>query len=115
MGLKALVLPRTAKRSEKWERSEIWRTNLFKRYRGGSFHTGLKMYDSCAIAYLLCPQLYTMEDAYVGVELNGTMTTGCTVVDLKGYLHKEPNAKVCMDIDGEKFRIWFKESIAKCI
>ena len=42
------------------------------------------------------------EETYVGVELNGTMTTGCTVVDLKGYLKKKPNAKVCTDIDGEK-------------
>ena len=73
------------------------------------------MYDSCAIAYLLCPELYHVEEAYVGVELHGAMTTGCTVVDLRGYLKKEPNTKVCMDIDGEKFRKWFKESIARCI
>ena len=46
---------------------------------------------------------------------NGTMTTGCTVVDLKGYLKKKPNAKVCTDIDGEKFREWFKQSISRCI
>lgn len=115
VGLKALVLPQDSEEIREMGKVGDMAYHLFKRYRGGSFHTGLKMYDSCAITYLLCPQLYTMEDAYVGVELNGTMTTGCTVVDLKGYLHKEPNAKVCMDIDGEKFRIWFKESIAKCI
>lgn len=115
VGLKALVLPQDSEEIREMGKVGDMAYHLFKRYRGGSFHTGLKMYDSCAIAYLLCPQLYTMEDAYVGVELNGTMTTGCTVVDLKGYLHKEPNAKVCMDIDGEKFRIWFKESLAKCI
>ena len=115
VGLKALVLPQDSEEIREMGKVGDMAYHLFKRYRGGSFHTGLKMYDSCAIAYLLCPQLYTMEDAYVGVELNGTMTTGCTVVDLKGYLHKEPNAKVCMDIDGEKFRIWFKESMAKCI
>lgn len=115
VGLKALVLPQDSEEIKEMGKVGDMAYHLFKRYRGGSFHTGLKMYDSCAIAYLLCPELYTMEDAYVGVELNGTMTTGCTVVDLRGYLHKEPNAKVCMDIDGEKFRVWFKESIAKCI
>lgn len=115
VGLKALVLPQDSEEIKEMSKVGDMAYHLFKRYRGGSFHTGLKMYDSCAIAYLLCPQLYTMEEAYVGVELNGTMTTGCTVVDLKGYLHKEPNAKVCMDIDGEKFRVWFKESIARCI
>ncbi|MFR8548067.1 MAG: ribonucleoside hydrolase RihC [Lachnospiraceae bacterium] len=115
VGLKALVLPQDSEEIRQMGKVGDMAYHLFKRYRGGSFGTGLKMYDSCAIAYLLCPQLYTMEEAYVGVELNGTMTTGCTVVDLKGYLHREPNAKVCMDIDGEKFREWFKESIARCI
>lgn len=115
VGLKALVFPQDSEEIKEMGKVGDMAYHLFKRYRGGSFNTGLKMYDSCAIAYLLCPELYTMEEAFVGVELNGTMTTGCTVVDLRGYLHREPNAKVCMDIDGEKFRVWFKEAIAKCI
>lgn len=115
VGLKALVFPQDSEEIKEMGKVGDMAYHLFKRYRGGSFNTGLKMYDSCAIAYLLCPELYTMEKAFVGVELNGTMTTGCTVVDLRGYLHREPNAKVCMDIDGEKFRVWFKEAIAKCI
>ena len=115
VGLKALVLPQDSEEIKTMGKVGDMAYHLFKKYRGGSFNTGLKMYDSCAIAYLLCPELYTVEETYVGVELHGTMTAGCTVVDLKGYLHKEPNAKVCMDIDGEKFREWFKASIAKCI
>ena len=115
VGLKALVLPEDSEEIKTMGKVGDMAYHLFKKYRGGSFNTGLKMYDSCAIAYLLCPELYTVEETYVGVELHGTMTAGCTVVDLKGYLHKEPNAKVCMDIDGEKFREWFKASIAKCI
>ena len=115
VGLKALVLPEDSEETKTMGKVGDMAYHLFKKYRGGSFKTGLKMYDSCAIAYLLCPELYTVEETYVGVELHGTMTAGCTVVDLKGYLHQEPNAKVCMDIDGEKFREWFKASIAKCI
>ena len=111
VGLKALVLPEDSEEIKTMGKVGDMAYHLFKKYRGGSFKTGLKMYDSCAIAYLLCPELYTVEETYVGVEL----TAGCTVVDLKGYLHQEPNAKVCMDIDGEKFREWFKASIAKCI
>lgn len=115
VGLKALVLPEDSEEIKNMGKVGDMAYHLFKKYRGGSFATGLKMYDSCAIAYLLCPELYQVEDAYVGVELHGAMTTGCTVVDLKGYLKREPNTKVCMDIDGEKFRKWFKESIARCI
>lgn len=115
VGLKALVLPEDSEKIKSMGKVGDMAYHLFKRYRGGSFATGLKMYDSCAIAYLLCPEMFAVEEAYVGVELHGTMTAGCTVVDLKGYLHRKPNAKVCMDIDGEKFRIWFKEAIARCI
>ncbi|MGL5973142.1 MAG: ribonucleoside hydrolase RihC [Oscillospiraceae bacterium] len=115
VGLKALVYP---------EDSEIIKTlnstgdmiyNLFKKYRGGSFNTGLKMYDSCAVAYLLKPELYEFRDVYVGVETKGELTSGATVVDLKGELNKKPNVKVCFDIDGDKFREWLIESLSKCI
>lgn len=115
VGWKALVLPEDSEAIKDMGKVGNMAYHLFKRYRGGSFSTGLKMYDSCAIAYLLCPELFTVEETYVGVELHGTMTAGCTVVDLKGYLGKAPNAKVCMDIDGEKFRTWFRESISRCV
>lgn len=114
VGWKALVLPEdTAKLLELGEVGKMAHC-LFKKYRGGSFNTGLKMYDSCAIAYLLCPQMFEVVDTYIDVELCGSMTKGCTLVDLKGYLKKAPNAKVCMDINQELFRKWFLESIGQC-
>ena len=115
VGLKALVYPEDSEEIQRMGRVGDMAYQLFKRYRGGSFKTGLKMYDSCAVAYLLCPELFEVVETYVGVELHGSMTAGCTVVDLKGYLHQEPNARVLLDIDGEKFREWFKQAIAKCI
>jgi len=115
VGLKALVYPEDSEEIRQMGRVGDMAYQLFKRYRGGSFKTGLKMYDSCAVAYLLCPELFEAVDTYVGVELHGSMTAGCTVVDLRGYLHREPNAHVLMDIDGGKFREWFKQAISKCI
>lgn len=115
VGWKALVFPEDSEEIKEMGKVGDMAYHLFKKYRGGSFSTGLKMYDSCAIAYLLCPQMFTVEETFVGVELHGTMTAGCTVVDLKGYLKREPNAKVCIDIDGDQFRAWFKEAIAKCV
>ncbi|MDD3795066.1 MAG: nucleoside hydrolase, partial [Lachnospiraceae bacterium] len=115
VGQKALIYPQDTEEIRTMGKVGDMAYHLFKRYRGGSFQTGLKMYDSCAVAYLLCPELFTVEKTYVGVELQGSMTAGCTVVDLRGYLHREPNASVCTDIDGEKFREWFKKSMRKCI
>lgn len=87
---------------------------MFGHYRGGSLKTGLKMYDAHAMAYLLDPGMYETQDAYVGIELDGSMTKGCTLVDLRGYLHKPANATVCTGIDAERFRNWLIESIARC-
>lgn len=115
VGLKALVYPEDSEKMRTMGKTGEMAYCLFKKYRGGSFNTGLKMYDSCAIAYLLQPDLFTVQETYVDIELNGSMTRGCTVVDLKNYMKKEPNVKVCIDIDGEKFRTWFLKYVGKCI
>ncbi|PHV71071.1 ribonucleoside hydrolase RihC [Sporanaerobium hydrogeniformans] len=115
VGFKALVFPEDSEAIRTMNKTGEMAYCLFKKYRGGSFNTGLKIYDSTALAYLLAPQIYEIVETYVDVELAGSMTAGCTLVDLKGYLKQPHNAKVCIDINQEKFREWFKESIRKCI
>lgn len=114
VGWKALVMPEDTEKLLQLGEVGKMAHCLFKKYRGGTFNTGLKMYDSCATAYLLKPELFEVVDTFVDVEVGGTLTRGCTVVDLKGYLKQKPNAKVCLDIDGEMFRQWFLEAIGKC-
>lgn len=72
------------------------------------------MYDSCAVACMLQPDLFTMQETYVDVELAGSLTAGCTVADLKGYLKHEPNATVTTGVDSERFCAWFMERMAQC-
>ncbi|MBP1041127.1 ribonucleoside hydrolase RihC [Vagococcus sp. BWB3-3] len=115
VGLKALVYPEDSEKIKAMNKTGDMMYHLFKKYRGGSFKTGLKMYDSCAVAYLLAPEMFDIETTFVGVEINGTYTSGATVVDLKGYLGQQPNAKVCVDIDENVFKKWFMESIERCI
>lgn len=115
VGLKALVYPEDSEQIRKMNRTGEMFYSLFKRYRGGSFSTGLKMYDSCAIAYLTCPEMFTTVYTFVDVETSGEYTSGCSVVDLKNYLKKDANAYVCTDIDADMFKKWMLESIEKCI
>lgn len=115
VGLKALVLPEDSETIREMNKTGQMAYCLFKKYRGGSFQTGLKMYDSTAIAYLLRPDMFEAVETYVDIELAGTMTYGCTVVDLRGYLGKANNATVCMDIDAQAFRQWFIASVSRCI
>lgn len=114
VGLKALVYPEDSEQLKDMNETGRMIYSLFQKYRGGSMKTGLKMYDSSAMAYLLQPDMFTVADTFVDIELNGSMTAGCTVVDLKGYLGKENNAKVCVDIDPQMFKKWFMESLSKC-
>jgi non-specific riboncleoside hydrolase len=114
VGLKALVYPEDSEQLKEMNKTGNMIYHLFKKYRGGSLKTGLKMYDSCAIAYLLKPEIYKVVDTFVDVEINGSLTSGCTVVDLKGYLGMPSNAKVCIDIDTKMFKEWFMESLKKC-
>lgn len=114
IGLKALILPEDSEIIKKNNKTGEMAYALFKKYRGGSFNTGLKMYDSTAIAYILEPNLFSFEETYLDVELKGEMTKGCTIVDLKGYLKKEANATVLTDVDAKKFREWFIKSLLNC-
>lgn len=114
VGLKALVYPEDSEQLKVMNQTGNMIYQLFQKYRGGSMKTGLKMYDATAIAYLLNPEMFQVVDTFVDVELNGSMTTGCTVVDLKGYLGKPNNAKVCVDIDPQMFKQWFMDSLKKC-
>jgi len=114
VGLKALVYPEDSAQLKEMNKTGNMIYQLFQKYRGGSMKTGLKMYDSCAIAYLLQPEMFQVVDTFVDVELNGSLTAGCTVVDLKGYLKQPSNAKVCVDLDPDMFKQWFMESLRKC-
>ncbi|GAA0134068.1 ribonucleoside hydrolase RihC [Paenibacillus sp. YSY-4.3] len=114
VGLKALVYPEDSEQLKDMNETGRMIYQLFQKYRGGSMKTGLKMYDSCAIAYLLQPEMFTVADTFVDIELSGTLTSGCTVVDLKGYLGQDSNAKVCVDIDPQMFKMWFMEGLSKC-
>lgn len=115
IGWKALILPEDSEQIKKQNRTGEMVYALFKRYRGGSFNTGLKMYDSTAIAYILNPNLFKFEILPVEIELHGQYTRGASLVDFKGYLKKEvKNVKVLTDVDSLEFRKWFIESLNKC-
>lgn len=86
-------------------------SDLFESYRGGSLKEGLKMYDLCAIAFLLKPEMFKTTETFVGVELNGTYTKGSTNVDLLHRLGKPSNATVLTDINVPMFQEWFIEQL----
>ncbi|SDL00271.1 ribonucleoside hydrolase RihC [Natronincola ferrireducens] len=113
VGWKTLIYPEDSKNIKNMNKIGDMIYHLFKTYRGGSFNTGLKMYDSCAIAYLLKPEMFEVVETYTQIELASGLTRGCTVVDLKGYLKRKPNSKVCLDINQDMFKEWFMNEISR--
>lgn len=114
-GLGTVIAPEKTAELKNMGKVGLMAHDLFQRYRKRSFGTGLKMYDACAVACLVQPDLFDMTKAFVDVETAGTLTAGCTVVDLKGYLKREPNATVTVDVDAERFCEWFMDGIARCV
>ncbi|QAY32440.1 ribonucleoside hydrolase RihC [Bifidobacterium pullorum subsp. gallinarum] len=113
-GLGTVIPPEQTAKLKDMGKVGLMSHDLFQRYRKRSFGTGLKMYDSCAVACMLQPDLFTVQETYVDVELAGSLTAGCTVADLKGYLKHEPNATVTTGVDSERFCAWFMERMAQC-
>lgn len=114
VGWKALVYPEDSARIRELNSTGAMIHGLLSRYRGIGLKNGLKMYDGCAIAYLLEPDLFTMQEAPVAVELNGTYTSGATLVDFRGYLGLDPNALVATDVDAAGFTELLLNRIDAC-
>jgi non-specific riboncleoside hydrolase len=114
VGSKALVYPAESEQIKSMHAIGEMFYDLFKTYRGGSFHTGLKMYDACAIAYLLRPDLFETITCNVRIETNGHYTAGATVVDLQHKTDLKDNATVAIDIDANGFKTWFMQAMAAC-
>ena len=65
---------------------------------------GSPMHDPVCVAHLIDPTLMTVRDAFIDVDCSGGPSWGRTNVDTRRREHfGEPNAKVGVDIDGDRF------------
>ena len=61
------------------------------------------VHDPCAVALVAEPGVVRCVDAFMAVETEGRWTRGATAVDLRGRYGREPNARVAMELDGDRF------------
>jgi len=77
------------------------KTRAFNRVRG---RPGVVAADALAMAVALDPAIVTKAEArHVGIETDGTLTRGATVVDWEGRLGTVPNARIVMAVDQARF------------
>ncbi|MDX9864873.1 MAG: nucleoside hydrolase [Anaerolineaceae bacterium] len=64
---------------------------------------GGQIYDPCAVAAVIAPDVLTTKAMRVDIELYGTLTRGRTVADISGQRGWKPNVEVGVDMDRERF------------
>lgn len=115
VGRQAKVMPETSEKIKQLGKIGDMFYQLFSKYRGGSFATGLSMYDALAIGLVLNPKMFEITSTRVEIEITGALTSGASLIDLKGYLDLPANAEVAINVDPKQFEEWFVNSIAKTL
>ncbi len=61
------------------------------------------VHDPCAVAYLIDPEVMTVRRAPVDIELQGSLTLGMTVTDLRGPEPADCHTQVAVTLDADRF------------
>ncbi|XPE40753.1 nucleoside hydrolase [Shigella flexneri] len=86
---------------------------LFSHYRSGSMNTGLRMHDLCAIAWLVRPELFTLQSCFVAVETKANLpqVRRWWISRTSGH---PANAQVALGLNVEGFQQWVAEVLHWC-
>ena len=113
---KALMTPEHGERLRKTGRTGAFVAELLEFY--SRFHRevydfpGSPIHDAVAVAHVLDPSLVETKRRNVEIELESELCRGRTVVDLWRRTEREPNARVGVDIDSDRFLELLLERLA---
>jgi len=83
----------------------------FESYKILPYFDGDPSHDSCAVAYLLKPKIFEMEELNVVIDLSGQYSRGQTIVDIHKVTGRKENAFVALSSNREMFVQLLKDSI----
>lgn len=81
-------------------------------FHAPNYENEIRFHDTCAISYLVTPELFEGEDYYVEVEMTSPLTAGTTIVDYAKRSGKTPNAKVLHNVKRQAFIEQFIDAVA---
>jgi purine nucleosidase len=70
---------------------------------------GCALHDPLTLATIIAPELLSLEEHYVDVDISGGVSTGNTFADFYHTTGRSPNMKVALDVRGEAFVELFLE------
>jgi purine nucleosidase len=79
--------------------------------RRGATH--MSVYDPTPVAWLAQPELFTLEPAFVDVELDGRLTRGMTVCEFRVPARARANARVALQARGAAVLDWMMATLEK--
>ncbi len=74
-------------------------------------YAGAPVHDACAVASLIRPEMFTIKDLHVEVELAGEYCRGATVADMLGVTGKPKNVSCVLDLDRDAFADLLVEAV----
>lgn len=66
-------------------------------------YPGSVLHDPLTLATIIAPELLTLKEFYVDVDISGGVSTGKTFADFYNMMKNPPNMKVALDVRGEDF------------
>ncbi len=82
-------------------------------YRQHQGLDGCALHDPLTLATVIAPELLSLEEHYVDVDISGGVSTGKTFADFMKVSKKSPNMKVALDVRGREFVELFIERMEK--
>ncbi|GAB4496383.1 MAG: nucleoside hydrolase [Anaerolineales bacterium] len=81
---------------------------FYLKYEG---FAGCALHDPLTVAAIIAPELLSIEEHYVDVDISGGVSTGKTYADFMKVAKKSANMKVALDVRGREFVELFIERI----
>lgn len=85
---------------------------FYLKYEG---FAGCALHDPLTVAAIIAPELLSIEEHYVDVDISGGVSTGKTYADFMKVAKKPANMKVALDVKGREFVELFIERMEKYI
>lgn len=88
---------------------EFFKLAYNKRYG----YAGPALHDPCVLAYLIKPELFSLQTLHAEVDDSSGASFGRTVVDVYGVTGKTPNTDVAMSVDADGYFALLTERLAR--
>ena len=88
---------------------------LFRSYKDRHVKNGIATHDGCAVAYMIDPSIFEIEEMYGEVKYFESIDSGILIFDKeKDLKSKKPNVTVCTKVNVKRFKKLYFKLLKKC-